>query len=167
MTEHLCNSLGYSKQAYYKSLRADRGGEERERYVLSIVQDIRRDMPNLGVNKLWNMLGSNGRSGLALSFASPSRFNDKTEEVPGDHDGFPGVASPVPEPGERVSSYPAQPGMGQRHHVPVNECRFRVPLAGNRRLFPADHGLGSSPDTGLVRSREGLVPGVGDAAFQL
>ena len=60
MTEHLCNSLGYSKQAYYKSLRADRGGEERERYVLSIVQDIRRDMPNLGVNKLWNMLGSNG-----------------------------------------------------------------------------------------------------------
>ena len=35
MTEHLCNSLGYSKQAYYKSLRADRGGEERERYVLS------------------------------------------------------------------------------------------------------------------------------------
>ena len=60
MTVHLCNSLGYSKQAYYKSLRADRGGEERERYVLSIVQDIRRDMPNLGVNKLWNMLGSNG-----------------------------------------------------------------------------------------------------------
>lgn len=60
VTEHLCNSLGYSKQAYYKSLRADRGGEERERYVLSIVQDIRRDMPNLGVNKLWNMLGSNG-----------------------------------------------------------------------------------------------------------
>ena len=55
MTEHLCNSLGYSKQAYYKSLRADRGGEERERYVLSIVQDIRRDMPNLGVNKLWNI----------------------------------------------------------------------------------------------------------------
>ena len=47
VTEHLCNSLGYSKQAYYKSLRADRGGEERERYVLSIVQDIRRDMPNL------------------------------------------------------------------------------------------------------------------------
>lgn len=60
MTEYLCNSLGYSKQAYYKSLRADRGGEERERYVLSIVQDIRRDMPNLGVNKLWNMLRSNG-----------------------------------------------------------------------------------------------------------
>lgn len=52
MTEHLCNSLGYSKQAYYKGLRADRGDEERERYVLSIVQDIRRDMPNLGVNKL-------------------------------------------------------------------------------------------------------------------
>ena len=116
MTEHLCNSLGYSKQAYYKSLRADRGGEERERYVLSIVQDIRRDMPNLGVNKLWNMLGSNGlpvgRDWL-YRFVSPSRFNDKTEEVPGDHDGFPGVASPVPEPGERVSSYPAQPGMGQ------------------------------------------------------
>ena len=50
MTEHLCNSLGYSKQAYYKSLRSCNDKEERERYVLSIVQDIRRDMPNLGVN---------------------------------------------------------------------------------------------------------------------
>lgn len=97
MTEYLCNSLGYSKQAYYKSLRADRGGEERERHVLSIVQDIRRDMPNLGVHKLWNMLRSNGlpgRSGLALPFTSPSRFNGKTEEVPGHHDRFPGLASP-------------------------------------------------------------------------
>ncbi|MEI3420274.1 MAG: hypothetical protein V8R91_04005 [Butyricimonas faecihominis] len=27
----------------------------------------------------------------------------------------------------------------------MNECRFRVSLAGNRRLFPADHGVGSSP----------------------
>ena len=175
MTEHLCNSLGYSKQAYYKSLRADRGGEERERYVLSIVQDIRRDMPNLGVNKLWNMLGSNGlpvgRDWLyrLLHLHDLMIKQKKYRVITTDSRAMPrpGMASPVPEPGERVSSDPAQPGMGQRHHVPVNECRFRVPLAGNRRLFPADHGLGSSPDTGLVRSREGLVPGVGDAASQL
>ena len=29
MTEFLCNSLGYSKQAYYKSLRSSNEGEER------------------------------------------------------------------------------------------------------------------------------------------
>ena len=34
MTEFLCNSLGYSKQAYYKSLRSSNEGEERERYVI-------------------------------------------------------------------------------------------------------------------------------------
>lgn len=116
MTEHLCNSLGYSKQAYYKSLRADRGGEERERYVLSIVQDIRRDMPNLGVNKLWNMLGSNGLPVGRDWLYRLLHLHDlmiKQKKVPGHHDGFPGVASPVPEPGERASSYPPQPGMGQ------------------------------------------------------
>ena len=37
MTEYLCTSLGYSKQAYYKSLRSCNDKEERERYVLSIV----------------------------------------------------------------------------------------------------------------------------------
>ena len=60
MTEFLCNSLGYSKQAYYKSLRSSNEGEERERYVLSIVEEIRRDMPRLGVLKLWKMLNDNG-----------------------------------------------------------------------------------------------------------
>ena len=60
MTEFLCNSLGYSKQAYYKSLRSSNEWEERERYVLSIVEEIRRDMPRLGVLKLWKMLNDNG-----------------------------------------------------------------------------------------------------------
>ena len=59
MTEYLCNSLGYSKQAYYKSLRSSNEGEERERYVLSIVEEIRRDLPRLGVLKLWKMLNAN------------------------------------------------------------------------------------------------------------
>ena len=47
MTAYLCNSLGYSKQAYYKSLRSSNDEEERERYVLSIVEEIRRDLPRL------------------------------------------------------------------------------------------------------------------------
>lgn len=60
MTEHLCHSLGYSKQAYYKSLRASNNEEERERHVLSIVEELRRDFPGLGVHKLWKMLHENG-----------------------------------------------------------------------------------------------------------
>lgn len=47
MTEYLCTSLGYSKQAYYKSLRSCNDKEERERYVLSIVEELRRDLPAL------------------------------------------------------------------------------------------------------------------------
>ena len=50
----------YSKQAYYKSLRSGNDDEERERYVLSIVEEIRRDLPRLGVHKLWKMLNDNG-----------------------------------------------------------------------------------------------------------
>ena len=60
MTEYLCTSLGYSKQAYYKSLRSCNDKEERERYVLSIVEELRRDLPRLGVYKLWRMLNDNG-----------------------------------------------------------------------------------------------------------
>lgn len=60
MTAYLCNSLGYSKQAYYKSLHSSNDEEERERYVLSIVEESRRDLPRLGVLKLWRMLTGNG-----------------------------------------------------------------------------------------------------------
>ena len=60
MTEYLCTSLGYSKQAYYKSLRSCNDKEEGERYVLSIVEELRRDLPRLGVYKLWRMLNDNG-----------------------------------------------------------------------------------------------------------
>ena len=60
MTGYLCNALGYSKQAYYKSLRSCNDAEERERYVLSIVKDIRQDQPRIGVLKLWNILNDNG-----------------------------------------------------------------------------------------------------------
>ena len=61
MREYLCTSLGYSKQAYYKSLRSCNDKEERERYVLSIVEELRRDLPRLGVYKLWRMLNDKDR----------------------------------------------------------------------------------------------------------
>ena len=73
-------------------------------------------MPNLKVNKLWNMLGSNGlpvgRDWLyrLLHLHDLMIKQKKYRVITTDS---PGVASPVPEPGERVSSYPAQPGMGQ------------------------------------------------------
>ena len=60
VTEHLCNSLGYSKQAYYKSLRADRGGEERERYVLSIVRIFAVTCLTSGLINCGTCWGSNG-----------------------------------------------------------------------------------------------------------
>lgn len=60
LTGYLCTSLGYSKQAYYKSLRSSNEEEGRERYILSIVEEIRRDLPRLGVFKLWKMLNANG-----------------------------------------------------------------------------------------------------------
>ena len=40
MTEYLCTSLGYSKQAYYKSLRSCNDKEERERYVPSLKSSV-------------------------------------------------------------------------------------------------------------------------------
>ena len=113
MTEHLCNSLGYSKQAYYKSLRSCNDKEERERYVLSIVEELRRDLPRLGVYKLWRMLNDNGLPvGLAFSFAPPSRLASKDEEVPCRHYRFARLAPPVPEPGERLLRGTCEPGMG-------------------------------------------------------
>ena len=43
----MCGHFGYSKQAYYRGQRA--GDKlERECYLLSLVRDIREDMPNLG-----------------------------------------------------------------------------------------------------------------------
>lgn len=62
MTEYLCNAFGYSKQAYYKSLRSVNNKEERERYILSLVEELRRDLPRLGVLKLWKLLNENGLS---------------------------------------------------------------------------------------------------------
>lgn len=55
----LCGHFGYSKQAYYRGQRA--GDKlERECYLLSLVRDIREDMPNLGGVKLWKKLNSSG-----------------------------------------------------------------------------------------------------------
>lgn len=59
MIEPLCHLLGYSKQAYYKSLHACRAARESDEYVLSIVRDTREEMPNLGVTKLWKILNKN------------------------------------------------------------------------------------------------------------
>lgn len=116
MIEYLCNSLGYSKQAYYKSLRADRGGEERERHVLSIVQDIRRDMPNLGVHKLWNMLRVNGLPvgrdwlyrllHLHDLMVKQKKYRVITTDSRAWHRQFPNLV-------KGASSYPPKPGLGQ------------------------------------------------------
>lgn len=55
----MCGHFGYSKQAYYRGQRA--GDKlERECYLLSLVRDIREDMPNLGGVKLWKKLNSSG-----------------------------------------------------------------------------------------------------------
>lgn len=59
MIVRLCLLFGYSKQAYYKSLRSCSREVEHERYTLSIVRDIREEMPNIGSVKLWKMLNDN------------------------------------------------------------------------------------------------------------
>ena len=102
MTEYLCTSLGYSKQAYYKSLRSCNDKEEGERYVLSIVEELRRDLPRLGVYKLWRMLNDNGLPvGRDWLFRLLHR-----------HYRFARLAPPVPEPGERLPRGTCEPGMG-------------------------------------------------------
>lgn len=55
----LCSACGYSKQAYYKSLHKE-DEYEREQYIISLVKDIRIDMPMLGGVKLWVILNENG-----------------------------------------------------------------------------------------------------------
>lgn len=55
----LCDLFGYSKQAYYKSLRSCFHELEEDQYILSVVLDIREEMPNLGSVKLCKMLKDN------------------------------------------------------------------------------------------------------------
>lgn len=55
----MCRAFGYSKQAYYRSQKY--GDKlERECYLLSLVEDLREDMPRLGGVKLWKLLNDNG-----------------------------------------------------------------------------------------------------------
>ena len=122
MTEFLCNSLGYSKQAYYKSLRSSNEGEERERYVLSIVEEIRRDMPRLGVLKLWKMLNDNGLEvGRDWLFRLLHRHNLMVKMKKYRHyHGFSCLAEAVPEPGERLQDRTSQSSVGERYHLPFH-----------------------------------------------
>lgn len=55
----LCRSFGYSKQAYYRSQHLG-SRLERECYLVSLVEEIRNDMPRLGGLKLWKLLNDNG-----------------------------------------------------------------------------------------------------------
>ena len=55
----LCRSFGYSKQAYYRSQRFF-SREERECYLVGLVEELRRDLPRLGGVKLWKLLNDNG-----------------------------------------------------------------------------------------------------------
>ena len=55
----LCRSFGYSKQAYYRSQHLG-SRLERECYLVSLVEEIRDDMPRLGGLKLWKLLNDNG-----------------------------------------------------------------------------------------------------------
>lgn len=55
----LCRSFGYSKQAYYRSQRFF-SREERECYLVGLVEELRQDLPRLGGVKLWKLLNDNG-----------------------------------------------------------------------------------------------------------
>ena len=54
----LCRSLGYSKQAYYRSQRSG-SRQERDCYLAELVEELREDMPRLGGLKLWKLLNDN------------------------------------------------------------------------------------------------------------
>ena len=55
----LCRSFGYSKQAYYRSQRFG-SCQERECYLVGLVEELRHDLPRLGGVKLWKLLNENG-----------------------------------------------------------------------------------------------------------
>jgi len=59
-TVYLCQSLGFSKQAYYKGRHSVMEDEGRKSHVLSIVRQARIDMPGIGVQKLWVLFNRNG-----------------------------------------------------------------------------------------------------------
>lgn len=54
----LCRSLGYSKQAYYRSQRSG-SRQERDCYLAELVEELREYMPRLGGLKLWKSLNDN------------------------------------------------------------------------------------------------------------
>lgn len=53
----VCCQLGYSKQAYYKAKKTRQCADCHRAEVLEMVLSVRRQMPRLGVRKLYHLLG--------------------------------------------------------------------------------------------------------------
>lgn len=52
----MCSYFGFTRQAFYKSLRRDDENELKESLIVELVQDKRRDLPRLGGKKLYHLL---------------------------------------------------------------------------------------------------------------
>lgn len=55
----MCRQLGYSKQAYYKSLRNRQSKQSEEEVIKQYVCSVRRQMPRIGTRKLHYLLRKN------------------------------------------------------------------------------------------------------------
>jgi len=55
-TELLCSLLGYSRQAYYKGIKADNCKEVKSRVVVEQIKLIRKDQPRIGSDKIHILL---------------------------------------------------------------------------------------------------------------
>ena len=58
----VCRQLGYSKQAYYKSLQRKKGKVCLRQAVRDLVLAVRRELPRLGGRKLYYLLGEQLRA---------------------------------------------------------------------------------------------------------
>jgi transposase InsO family protein len=55
-TELLCSLLGYSRQAYYKGVKADRSKDVKSRAIVEQIKLIRKDQPRTGSDKIHILL---------------------------------------------------------------------------------------------------------------
>jgi hypothetical protein len=56
----ICELFGYTRQAYYKSLKSNRQGVIEDHRILLHVEQIRKMMPRLGTRKLHYVLQERG-----------------------------------------------------------------------------------------------------------